>query len=128
MKKLLILLLLLMISTNVMSEWKPIGFSDEQTQYVDLESIRKKGNKVKLWFLLDLKKVKIIENKSILSIMGHEEYDCKEETTKVLDMFFYEGNMKNKEIFSEVNIHDEPTSIRPNTVESLNYKIACGKK
>ena len=60
--------------------------------------------------------------------MGHEEYDCKEETTKVLDMFFYEGNMKNKEIFSEVNIHDEPTSIRPNTVESLNYKIACGKK
>ena len=127
MKK-LTLLLLLMISTNVMSEWKPIGFSDEQTQYVDLESIRKKGNKVKLWFLLDLKKVKIIENKSILSIMGHEEYDCKEETTKVLDMFFYEGNMKNKEIFSEVNIHDEPTSIRPNTVESLNYKIACGKK
>ena len=127
MKK-LTLLLLLMVSTNVMSEWKPIGFSDEQTQYVDLESIRKKGNKVKLWFLLDLKKVKIIENKSILSIMGHEEYDCKEETTKVLDMFFYEGNMKNKEIFSEVNIHDEPTSIRPNTVESLNYKIACGKK
>ena len=126
--KTLTLLLLLMISTNVMSEWKQIGSIDDQTQYVDVESIRKKGHKVKVWVLLDLKEVQIIKNKNILSIMGHEEYDCKEKTTKVLDVFFYEGNMQNKEIFSEVNIHDDFTPIKPNTVESLNYKIACGKK
>lgn len=131
MKKILVLLLL-MVSTNVFAEWMKVtdNLDGNMTVYVDYEKIKKKGNKIKTWSLLDFKTVqKSSGGKEFLSALNHNEYDCEEETTRTLDLYYYSGNMKNGEIVvSYPNIKDEPSSILPGSIDEGNFEIACGKK
>ena len=133
MKKLTLLLLLLMISTNVMSEWTIVGSNDvgDGIYYIDYETIKKKGNKVKLWSLVDTTTVKHIPKGSdFLSSTSHFEYDCEEQTRRFLDVCFYSKNMQGgKIVFSAANIKtDTAESIIPNSMDDVVFKIACGKK
>ena len=130
MKKILVLLLL-MVSTNVFAEWTwfddsagGVGF------YIDYETIKKKGHKVKMWSLLDSKTVKKSSGgKEYLSVVMRQEYNCEEETSRQLDFYLYSGNMKQGEIvYSITNIKDEPISILPGSIDEGLFKIACGKK
>ena len=130
MKK-LTLLLLLMVSTSVFAEWTRVARNDDAglTVYDDLGTIKKKGNKVKMWDLFDYKTVQKSAGDRYLSSMSRSEYDCEEETTRMLDLHHYSGNMKQGEIvYSVTNIKDEATSVRPETMEEILFKVACGKK
>ena len=131
MKKILILLLL-MVSTSVFAEWTEVGQSaaNGMTAYADFGTIKRKGNKVKMWHLTDFKTVKKLgENDRYLSEMRRGEYDCEEETTRMLDLFWYSVNMRQGEIvYSVTNIKDEATSILPESIGETLFKIACGKK
>ena len=130
MKK-LTLLLLLMISTNVMAEWTPVSSSGNgaMSVYVDFGTIKRKGNKVKMWDLFDYKTVQETAGKRYLSSITRSEYDCEEETTRMLDLHGYSGNMKTGDnVFSNTNIQNQSTSIRPDTIEEVVFKIACYKK
>ena len=128
MKK-LTLLLLLIVSTNVLSDWTEIVDNTDLTSYIDFGTIKRKGNKVKMWSLRDLKMVqKLGENDSFLSSVTHEEYDCEEETIRTLDFYFYSGNMRGGEVVtSQSNIKQEPISIPPDSYSENTFKIACGK-
>ena len=133
MKKILILLLLMVVSTNVMAEWTAVSRSkdDDTTVYADFGTIKKKGNKVKMWSLSDYKTVLIYEkdNTRYLSMLVRYEYDCEEETVRMLDLHGYSGNMKTgHNVFSNTNIQNQSTSIRPDTIEEVVFKIACYKK
>lgn len=130
MNKILVLLLL-MVSTNVFAEWTAVSESANgiATVYVDFETIKKKGNKVKIWDLLDLKTAQKFENDRYLSTIQRMEYDCEEETGRTLDYYLYSGNMRNGEIvYSSKNIKDEPKSILPGSIDEGLFKIACYKK
>ena len=132
MKKLVVLLLLL-VSTNVMSEWTAVSGSADgsTTVYVDFETIKRKGNKVMMWSLFDYKTVRIyaVDNTRYLSSLSRYEYDCEEETIRALDLHWYSGNMKTGDnVFSNTNIQNQSTSIRPDTIEEVVFKIACSKK
>ena len=130
MKKVLVLLLL-MVSTNVFAEWTAVSVSSDnnQTNYVDVGTIKKKGNKVKMWTMYDYKTVKMIENDSFLSQVFHYEYDCENETIKQLDFIWYSGNMKSGDVvYSQRNMNIEPISVTPESINEHLFKIACGKK
>ena len=130
MKK-LVVLLLLMVSTSVFAEWTEVGGNDDAglTTYVDYGTIKRKGNKVKMWSLLDLKTVQEVAGKKYLSVMSRNEYDCEEETSRMLDFYEYSGNMRNGEIvWSSTNIKKETVSIIPESIDEGNFNIACGKK
>ena len=128
MKK-LILLLLLIVSTNVFAEWANVDDNDEMTTYVDFGTIKKKGNKVKIWSLMDFKTVQTYEKIKFLSQLARNEYDCEEETRRMLDLFWYSVNMRQGEIvFSSKNIKNEAESIVPGSISEALFKIACGKK
>ena len=60
MKKLLLTLILVVVSSNVMAEWVEISSSDDLgiTVYADPSSIRKADNKLEMRFLSDYKKVR----------------------------------------------------------------------
>ena len=122
-----------MFSTNVFAEWTYVGGSEDDniTEYVDLGTIKRKGHKVKMWSLFDFKTVKIfaVDNTRYLSQMNRYEYDCEEETSRALDIYWYSGNMKNGDIvFSSPNIKREAVSIIPESIIENMFKIACGKK
>lgn len=56
MKK-IILLMLLVTSTNTMAEWATVGTFYGDNYYYDTQSIVRNGNKVKIWSLFDYKAV-----------------------------------------------------------------------
>ena len=130
MKKILVLLLL-MVSTNVFAEWTRVTESadGDMTAYIDFGTIKRKGNKVKIWRLFDYKAVQKVENDRYLSSVGRLEYDCEEETSAVLDIYWYSGNMRQGDIvYSSNNIKDEATSILPGSIDETLFKITCSKK
>ena len=60
--------MLLMVSTNVMAEWTEVSSDGaDMTGYVDYGTIKKKGNKVKMWRLFDFKTVQKFEGDIYLS-------------------------------------------------------------
>lgn len=131
MKKILILLLL-MGSTNVLAEWTRVDNSSDgdTTVYADFGTIKRKGHKVKMWDLYDFKTVKESEGgKRYLSSLSRNEYDCEEETSRLLDLYWYSGNMKSGEIIISLqNIKEEAESIIPGSVSKFFFNIACDKK
>lgn len=130
MKKILILLLLL-ASTNVFAEWTEVDSNDEMTFYIDFGTIKRKGHKVKMWSLYDHKTLKTstLNNTRYLSQLIRKEFDCEQETKRLLDSYLYSGNMRSGDIvFSATNIKDEAISIIPESIDDLSLKIACYKK
>ena len=131
MKKILVLLLL-MVSTNVFAEWTRVTESadGDMTAYIDYGTIKKKGNKVKMWHLQDYKAVQeSAEGKGYLSGASYHEYDCEEETRKMLDLYLYSGNIGDGEITNSYqNIKGEAKSILPRSIDETLFKAACSKK
>ena len=130
MKK-LVVLLLLMVSTSVFAEWTEVSGNDDVgiTAYADFGTIKRKGNKVKMWKLFDYKTVKESGVDRYLSEMRRGEYDCEEETIGLFDWHWYSGNMAEGEIVrSNTNIKDAIQSVIPGSMGETLFKIACGKK
>jgi hypothetical protein len=131
MKKTL-MILLLMVSTSVFSEWTRVSetANGEYISYVASKNIQKNGSKVSMWILNDYKTVHQIPDTGLrfLSTITHNEYDCEEGTTRFLDWAVYSENMAGGGISdSNTNIQRAPTQITPGSMEDAFAKIACSK-
>jgi hypothetical protein len=90
--KLFLIALLVLSSGPAYAEWKfLVTSSDGASVYVDLDTIRRKGNLVKLWLLWDSKKPREAEGKSYLSSRDQWQVDCEEERYRVLASTWYSG-------------------------------------
>ena len=136
MKKIQILIML-MVSTNVLAEWTlvVVSLNGELSSYVDFKTIRKHGNKVKMWDLDDWKSIKTFKfdttQFSYLSTALHQEFDCTEETVQILDSIHYSGNMGSGNVVdSSMNASkfNEPGAIAPGTIEKKLLDVACSKR
>ena len=79
MRKLLLLLMLVFISTSVMAEWTALKWNHEDgglTLYIDYTTIRKEGDRVKMLSLVDFEVVEKNEV-DLFSSRAQNEYDCK---------------------------------------------------
>jgi len=131
LKNSLIGLLLMAVSAGAMAEWTKIGAAADGKfdSYVDLSTIRKSGNVVKIWNLRDYKKTQIdAGGKSYLSWMTRMEYDCNEENFRQLSIYQYSGNMKNGDIVWSGDVVDKWNSIPPESIGEVAFKIVCGAK
>ena len=130
MKRLLLGLMLLMTATAASAEWTLIGDNDRFIQYVDLATIRRNGNLVKMWSSSDYKTVqKAADGQSYLSSKVQDEFDCMEEKTRLLAFTWFGGKMGNgKVVVSNGNVRGEWEPISPGSVNEVLWKIACGKK
>ena len=130
MKKVLVLLLL-MVSTSVFAEWTRVAESadGDMTAYIDFGTIKRKGDKVKMWSMNDYKTVHSLDNGGYLSGASYDEYDCEGGTRRMLDLYLYSGNMRSGDIvYSHKNIKEEAESIIPQSILESLFKIACSKK
>jgi len=132
MKKLLLTLMLAVVSSSAMAEWVEVAGSAEGTEeteavtaYADPDTIRKTGNRVKMWVLVDYKITE--EESGATSVRQKEEYDCKEKKSRILFVAFYSGHMgKDETIFT----HSEPEaslqqSLAGGVAEAV-LEFACG--
>lgn len=128
MKKILTILLLMVVSTNVLSDWTKVSDSSHanRTTYVEYHTLLKKENKVKMTSLTDFKKAEKYGDHTLLSMVTRDEYDCEKNTIRLLEIYGYSGNMQSGDIvFSDLRIIGEAQSIKLGTSEETFFEIAC---
>jgi len=135
MKKLLLTLMLAVVSSSAMAEWVEIGEIEDVdiTVYADPTTIRKTGNKVKIWVLIDRKTTWVpdghktaIEELGVLSSKGKRVYDCEKKQWRILFLALYSENMGGGETVLTINSRDEWKSVPPpDSAGRAVFKFAC---
>ncbi len=121
--------MLLLVSTNAFAEWTYIVSSDSFDSYVDMKTIRTKGNKAKMWNLFDYKTAqRTAENNEYWSARGIDEYDCTDGTSRTLSVSFLSGKMNTGQVVFKYDTKDEFHEIPPGSIIEHLFKIACGTK
>lgn len=131
MKKLLLLLILSVMSSNAIAEWIEVDTSNRigLTAYADPATIIRSGNKVEMWVLYDYKTVQTNARKPYISIRGQWRYDCKEEKEQPVYEILLSENMGRGEVIGKA-IYDASVkwmSVTPESVGMAFWKLACGK-
>lgn len=126
--KRLLLGLMLLAATAASAEWTDVGGNDQFIQYVDRDTIRRNGNFVKMWDLVDFNSVQTSSGgKSYLSSKTQLQYDCKEERSQMLAFLWFDGKMGNGKVVVSGSDPDKWSPISPRSASEALWKIACGK-
>ena len=124
MKKLVVVLLL--VSTSAWAEWTLVSASDKSDIYTDTATIRKRGNKVKMWTLTDYKSPQPVRNgEPILSIKSQYEFDCDEEQVRTVFLMIHAGHMGTGETVHSASPPEKWRPVPPGSVAAKLWKIAC---
>ena len=129
MGKALLMGLLAVVSSSAVAKWVEIGGNESATAYADLATIEKAGNLVRMWDLLDFKAVQARPyGKPYRSQKTQQEYDCKEERARILDVLRYSENMGGGEAADADSDRDEWKSFRPGSTVAVLREFACGNR
>ena len=134
MKRLLLFTLLFLSSVPAYAEWVAVEkdslLPGLQTVYVDPDSIRREGNLVTLWQLIDFKWMQGNPRGTsrFLSTKTHKQFDCSEKRLRLLAFTEFSRRMG-------TGIRDDGYVDKGNWIpvepESMNHalwEVACGKE
>lgn len=111
------------------AEWMSITKTEEGTTvYADPDTIRRKGNLVKMWDLHDFKTVQTAAGGSYLSSKAQNEYDYTEERFRVLVLSNFSGNMGTSILVYIDQDEKKWMPVPPHSVVQHLWAVACGKK
>ena len=133
MTRLLLITLLALSARTVYAEWVPVDGKFEEgptpyTVYVDLDSIRRNGDVVKLWALMDFKTIQTEPTPSHLSVKSQREFNCTDEHVRLLALTAFSGHMgKGNAVYSYSDSKDQGIAIESDSVAQRLWKFACGK-
>jgi len=114
-------------SSPAYAEWVEVGITDEATVYADPDTIRRKGDLVKMWYLHDFKSTQTVLKKSYLSSRSQDEYDCTEDRHRALASTSFSGNMGSGKVRSSYSIKGKWEPVPPGTMTQTLWKVACDK-
>jgi hypothetical protein len=121
-------LLLAAASGSAAAGWVEVGGNEITVAYADSGTIRRSGNIVRMWHLLDYANARRIQGiKPYLSIKMQDEYDCAQERTRTLSMSLYSGNMGAGEVLGNVTDPGEWRQVPADTLAETLRAFACGK-
>lgn len=128
MKKTMLTLLLAAISTGAMADWVQIASNDATDYYADPSTIRKKGDKVMMWNMYDLKKPQVSGGQLYLSVKFKMEFDCAGEQNRILSYVFYTWAMGGGEVLSTNSDPGNWDPVVPGSIGESQWRYACRKK
>lgn len=119
-----LLLALLFATSPAWAGWVLAVQTADGDFYIDPETIRKNGDFVIVWSLVDMKQ----RSKSgILSLQTREEYDCKEERTRALSIITHSEPMARGEILANYTETRLWMAIPPGSPNEEKLKFVCRK-
>jgi len=149
MRPILLLMLLCLFSNNASAEWVRIGvrflngteFSDDIsdnsieahesltafTVYANFSTMRKNWPKIKVWSLTNLSKSMKVTEQPYLSIKSHDEFDCKERTSRSLSYTYFTELMGKGEVVTRGTRAMDWYPIDPNSITEIVFKTVCKK-
>ena len=118
--------LVMLIASPAWAGWAHVAQDEDGARFlIDYQTIRKDGNIVKFWQLVNYQKAGTFGGVDYLSTLSRQEYDCKQEQKRVLTFTAFETwNANGKNIF----VSDETgkwTEIPPETVVWEIMKKVC---
>ena len=118
-----------MMSTSVFAGWELVGSSNDNRVYVDKSSIQRKGRMAKMWSMIDYFKPQQNNlDKPHASSQTYDEYNCEEQSIRYITILRFSKPSGNGDILLDhTNENEKFSSINPNSVDQLLWKIACGK-
>jgi hypothetical protein len=125
----LLITLLVLSSGPAYAEWVRVGRTDDgMTVYADPDTIRRKGELVKMWSLYDFKTEQYVRGVLLLSSKGQIEYDCAEERLRGLAVAEFSGHMgKGTVVYTDSSV-GMWNPVPPHGVVQALWKVACGKQ
>lgn len=132
MRKAILMVLLVIVSSNAAAEWVKVGSTATGALYVGSGTTRRVGDTVKMWGLLDFKtaqeNVGNFAGKSYLSSKQQIEYECKEGQWRKLCFSWHSGNMGSGEIVLSDAKPDKWGPVTPDSGVETFRNFACGKR
>jgi len=126
MRNILLTLTTIMISSSAIAEWVPVDTSNRGITYVDTATTRRKAsNKVKIWELVDYKKVQSKADFKYNSAMFQTLYDCKERRYKLLYTSFHSENMGGGNVVRTKNNPSKWEAVLSGSIVEGIRKFAC---
>ena len=129
-KRLLLIPLLVLSSGPAYAEWVSIGADNQRgrTVYADPDTIRLKGDVVKMWSLNDYKTIQRGPSASYLSYKVQSEYDCAEERIRKLSATFFSGNMGSGNVVYVQSNEGKWQPVEPGSLGQNEWDVACDKE
>jgi hypothetical protein len=142
-------MLLCLFSQSAGAEWVHVGvrffggteFGDEAsdnaiepkensavfTVYANFSTMRRNWPKVKIWSLTNLSKPMNVTERPYLSIKSHDEFDCKERTSRSLSYTYFSEIMGTGEAVIRGTKSTDWYPIEPASITEMMFKTACKK-
>ena len=129
---LLLLLTVLMLGVGpVYAEWVEVGGKVEEglTLYVELDTLSRSGDVVKMWELWDFKTSRTETKPPHMSVKSQREYDCTKKLGRLLALTAFSGNMGSGEVvYSNSDFKDQGIPVEPGSVAESVWKVVCSKQ
>jgi hypothetical protein len=120
-------LLLAAVSSSAAAEWAEIASNPTFTTYANRMTIRKAGDRVRMWDLTDFRAVKVsASGKNYVSSKIEAEYDCKEWQFRILFFSDHSGKMGTGEVVYRDADPCRWQPVFPSTISEALWNIACG--
>jgi hypothetical protein len=113
---------LLFVPHSARSEWVQVFEDDKAVYYLDPVTIRKEGDLRRVWGLTDYKQPL---DGVVRSLRGLNEYDCKEERSRVLVAAFFSKNMAHGQPINSQRGPSEWDYLAPGTLGTRTLKYVC---
>jgi hypothetical protein len=118
--------LMILIAQPAQAEWILVASDKEGNKhFVDMESIRIKGNYRKYWGLVDYSTP---EKLGQLSHRARSEVNCKEEQHRLLSITAFAEHMAGGAVLGQVEEIMEWTEVAPSSTRGGTLKVVCGWK
>jgi hypothetical protein len=123
MHKIILMISLIIVCSNALAEWREVGVDATQqtTTYADPSTIRKTGDRVKMWHLFDLKRT----TETYKSLKVQSEYDCKQKQSRSLYTSAHKGNMGKGDVIGVESDHGKWKPIPLGSPKEYLFYIAC---
>ena len=129
MPKIILMMLLVVVSGSAAAEWAQVGANETSTFYADPAGIRHADSPVKMWDLLDFRAAQSRPyGAPYLSQKTLQEYDCKEQRTRKIDLLRYSENMGGGEVAYTDSDLGKWEPVPAGAASRALWEFACGKR
>jgi hypothetical protein len=127
MLKVILMLALGLTCSSAMAGWTKVHEYTKATVYVNLATIQRDENLVKMWSMSDYKSPQHAHQKeSFRSIKTQAEFDCNERKRRIVSITLYSGKKSDGDVVYSNAYFDKPwLPIVLGSLEDHEWEIAC---
>ena len=128
-QRLLLITLMLLSSGPAYAEWVSVSVIDQArvTIYVDPDTIRRQGARVKMWELIDYETIQTAAGTPYMSARLQREYDCARNLHRTLALTKLSGHMGTGKVILTNSDEQKWEPVDPGSIARRLWKVACDK-